>query len=191
MLHFRNPMRSEQHERSLGTRAKTKPRRGNAAFAPRRHRGAMERPQIYPPHRNTRNCFFLFIHKFHEFHKFYYRRTAVSPVFFLFLQKIQKHRRCFTSVTPCGASNASGAWGRKGKNKTAPRERRIRSPTPSRRNGTTSNRSVLTETHGIVFFCLSTNSTNLTNFIIGGQASRLSFFVFCRKSTSIGDASLP
>lgn len=27
------------------------------------------------------------------------------------LQEIQKHRRCVISVTPCEASNASGAWG--------------------------------------------------------------------------------
>ena len=42
MLHFRNPMRSEQRERSLGIPDKAKSRRANDTFAPRRYRGAMK-----------------------------------------------------------------------------------------------------------------------------------------------------
>ena len=42
MLHFRNPMRSEQRERSLGKPDKIKTRRGNEAFTLRHDRGAME-----------------------------------------------------------------------------------------------------------------------------------------------------
>ena len=54
---------------------------------------------------------------------------------FLIFAGTSKLRRSVTSVTPCGASKASGAWGILA-NKTAPRKRHILSPTPSRRNGT-------------------------------------------------------
>ena len=100
MLHIRNPMRSEQREQSLGTKssAQTAPReRRIRSLTPSRRNGTSSNRSVLtepPSHR-----------------VFIYRRTGVSPVPFLFFEDNSTHRRCFTSVTPCGASNASGAWG--------------------------------------------------------------------------------
>ena len=64
MRHFRNPMRGEQREQSLGSPDKTKPRRGNDTFAPRRARGAMERARFfnknYQNGRNNLTDYFFF-----------------------------------------------------------------------------------------------------------------------------------